>query len=127
NPAWLGLGRGETADVVAESTGVGEKERCVKAEDDKAGHHLGVRVLLLVVYTWYTRNATQRRVIGPPGAAKHIENRKRHGQRDALQDAEERHAKERCNREEELGAPLAPESHEARNVCQRDRGGDHHG
>ena len=78
-----------------------------------------------VVLSGHPRDAAERGLVGPPGAAEDVEDRERDRDRDALQHAEQRDAEERGDRQQELDAALAPQPHGPGHVGQRQRGGDH--
>ena len=123
-----GLGRRERARIASRNVrALAKSSGASKRKIDEPGQLLGVRVQLAVVLARQARDAAERRLVRPPGAAEDVEDRQRDRDRDALQHAEQRDAEERGDREQELGAALAPEPHRARDVGERQRRGDHDG
>jgi Family of unknown function (DUF6069) len=86
-----------------------------------------VRVALHVVVAGDIPRLAEHGLVGPPRPAEHVEDRQRHRDQDAGQDAEQGDSQERDDRQEELHLPLTPEADGALGVGEGEGGGDHDG
>ena len=88
----------------------------VEAEDDGALEQLGLRVRADVVEAGEPLDLAQDRLVGPPGAPEHVQDRQRDRDPDARQDAEERHREERRDAQRELRAAATEQVYRAAQV-----------
>ena len=122
-----GSARGEPPDLLAERPGVGEDQRRVEPEDARSPASARLGIARDVVVARQPLDPAEHRLVRPPRAPEHVEDRQRDGDPMPGQHAEQRHAEERRHRQGELGPALLPEPDRARDVGERQRGGDHHG